>query len=282
LRIGTKVVCRSDDYPQYATIRRPFKTMEEKRLKDAIKSGTLDCVGPDQRQNGGLQLADVVYDTPVPTTQAGRTGEPLPQTTLTGDADHGPMYSIRISELFPMMRNVQLPLYLISSEAPASIELTFNSQPTGDESEGTLACFPINTGDTSVALHRPSVKFLADFLTYDDNRMSALAQQVMSSQGMTIPYEDLVLTNTTFEEGANTVTATRRSQHFIGLDFNTTPMDMPNNGVQIGQKPVTMTPMIDADATLTRVATAVSSVIVNTYVTRFLDTFQRARRNELF
>jgi hypothetical protein len=217
---------------------------------------------------------------------------------------------------------------------------------------------------------------LADFLTYDDNRMSALAQQVMSSQGMTIPYEDLVLTNTTFEEGADTATATRRtltrelglagqrlrsivmhahralpanrllgkyssdayrvadafncrvndapvfmrpmqsetqkqhqlalvfgtnlsisnaeysldcatnkadpvhplnynpffgmdtgdpnaaqananfsstlgagnfqsqllgSQHYIGLDFNTTPMDMPNNGVQIGQKPVSMT-----------------------------------------
>jgi hypothetical protein len=212
LRIGTKVVARSDDYPQYATIRRSFKTMEEKRMKDAIKSGTLDCVGPDQRQNDGLQLADVVYDnTDAEVAETGRTGTPLSQSTLTNDAAHGPMYSIRISELFPMMRNVQLPLYLISSEAPASIELTFNTQPTGVPSEGTLACFPAGTADTSVILHKPSVKFLADFLTYDDNRMDALAKQVMSSQGMLIPYEDLIVTNTAFEAGADTAEPLRRT-----------------------------------------------------------------------
>ena len=38
------------------------------------------------------------------------------------------------------------------------------------------------------------MQFLADYLTYDDDRMSKTAAMVMSKSGMVMPYEDVVLT----------------------------------------------------------------------------------------
>ena len=153
-----------------------------------VKVGTVDVVCPDNQQTGKLQLRDVDYGS------SATDAEVLHSIRLTDQVGHTPIFSIKISELFPAMRNVQLPLYLIAE--PCSIELSFNTQADG--TDGVLAVFESGYSDsTQVTLATQNVKFLADYLTYDDNRMEETAKQVMGS-GMAIPYEDVVLTSTNF------------------------------------------------------------------------------------
>ncbi len=191
LRIGSKVVAITDEYGTYMTIRRQFKTQEEKSQKDMVKVGSVDVVCPDAEQTGKLQLRDVEYTNNNTTT-------PLEQFSIKAADLETPIFSVKISELFPAMREVQLPLYLINE--PCSIELTFNTQGAVDSQEGKICVFDdaINETDKAINVSTTNVKFLADYLTYDDNRMQETAKMVMSESGMVIPYEDVVMTTTNF------------------------------------------------------------------------------------
>ena len=61
LRIGTKIIATSDDYPYYQTMKRMFKTNEERFQKDSVKHGTADVVQPDNQGTGFYQLKSAVY-----------------------------------------------------------------------------------------------------------------------------------------------------------------------------------------------------------------------------
>ena len=219
LRIGSKIVAITDDYAHYMTIRRQFKTPEEKSQKDMVKTGVTDVVCPQNEQEGQLQVRDVSYTTDTASSI-------LDQFQLTKGDLHCPVFSIRISELFPMMRNVQLPLYLINE--PCSIEITFNTQATGAGDLGKIACFEKayvdGGGDTSIVLGTKNVKFLADYLTYDDDRMNQTAKLVMSENGMSIPYEDVVLTSTQYPKADPAPTGTQVSRQNLVRDLGLSGM----------------------------------------------------------
>ena len=90
---------------------------------------------------------------------------------------------------------------------PVSIELTWNSQVTGAGTLGKMLCFQnAYGGGTGAKIGLDNVKFLADYLTYEDGRMAATAKIVNSDQGLSMPYEDLIVTNTNIP--AATVTGT--------------------------------------------------------------------------
>jgi hypothetical protein len=184
LKIGTKVLSHSDGYAYYQTIRRAFKTNEEKSLKDLVKVGSLDNMCPDNQGTGLYQVKDAVYS-------ADATGVVPNVIRLQTNPATGPVFQIKLSELFPMMRNMMLPLYLIDEQV--SIEITFNTQANG--TQGVMANFESGYGgDTSISIGQNNVKFLADYLTYQDERMDATAKMVMSDKGLSLPYEDVVLT----------------------------------------------------------------------------------------
>lgn len=216
LRIGSKIVAITDEYPFYQTIRRQFKTAEEKSQKDMVRAGTIDVVCPDNGQKGKLQLRDVDYGS------SATAAAPLHSIQLTDQVGHTPIFSIKISELFPAMRNVQLPLYLISE--PCSIELSFNTQADG--TDGVLAVFESGyAGSTQVTVATENVKFLADYLTYDDNRMEETAKMVMGD-GMVIPYEDVILTATNFPASNPAPSAATPVQERIVRDLGLSGMNV--------------------------------------------------------
>ncbi|MBC8307156.1 MAG: hypothetical protein H8E55_66765, partial [Pelagibacterales bacterium] len=189
LRIGTTAIATSDEFGKYSTIKRQFKTNEEKQLKDFTTKGTMDGMEGDNSNDGFYQPCNVDW------TGGAKVGVVPPPIQLTTSETECPVFTIKISELFPMMRNVQLPLYLIHE--PVSIELSWKKQPTGAGFVGNIACFESGyAGDTSISIGQTNVKFLADYLTYDDDRMEEAAKQVMSDTGMVVPYEDLILTST--------------------------------------------------------------------------------------
>lgn len=227
LRIGSKIVATSDQYSHYQTIRRAFKTTEEKSLKDMVKVGTLDAVAPSPAQDGTIALKDCLYDT------GNVAGTQINQYALTDSATTTPEFSIKISELFPMMRNVQLPLYLINE--PCSIEVTFRSQADGQS--GVLACLPAAAATTAASVVPGSIQLLADYLTYDDGRMASIAAMVMSQSGMVMPYDDVVLTTTQFPavpDPAGAVTEQR-----ITRDLGLSGMMVKSIVASMGSDPVT-------------------------------------------
>lgn len=189
LKVGTKVLATSDMYGTHQTIRRAFKTNEEKSQKDFVKNGTHDVFEPDNAGTGKYQMKDVIYNA------AGTAATVEPSVQITVSETECPVFSIRLSDLFPMMRSVQLPLYLMNE--PVSIELTWNSQIDGAASLGKMLCFQEGyAGTTGAKIGLDNVRFLADYLTYEDERMSQTAQLVNSATGLAMPYEDLIVTNT--------------------------------------------------------------------------------------
>lgn len=192
LRIGTKVVAITDSYGAYATMLRSVKTPEEKSQKDMVTAGTLDVICPSRQQTGQYQLRDVESATAV-------LDVPLEQTTLSSTPGESPLFTIKLSQLFPMMRNIQLPLGQISEAC--SVELHFNTQKGTVGEQGKVAVYlnsALAIGVKTAKVDQTSVRFLCDYLTYSDDRMEQMAAMTMTEQGMVIPYEDVVTTNTNF------------------------------------------------------------------------------------
>lgn len=186
LKVGTKVLATSDDYAWYQTMRRAFKTNEEKAQKDLVKVGSCDVLEPNNQGTGKYQLKSVIYS-------AEAVSNFDPAIKLTSSETECPIFSVKLSELFPMMRNLQLPLYLINEHV--SVEISFNQQPAG--TEGLVAIFDDGyAGSTQMRVGTENVKFLADYLTYANEKMDATAKQVMSETGLVLPYEDLILITT--------------------------------------------------------------------------------------
>lgn len=184
LKAGTKVISQVDDYGHYITMKRAFRTNEEKEMKDLVKVGSSDTLMPSIQGDGKYAMKACDYATATAAAS-------YPALALRTSQTECPVFSIRISELFPMMRNIQLPLYLIDEHI--SIELTFNTQ--GAAQTGIIANFDqAYVGDTSITVGTANVKFLADYLTYSSARMDATAQKVMSATGLVMPYEDIILT----------------------------------------------------------------------------------------
>jgi hypothetical protein len=215
LRIGEKVIAITDDYAKYATIHRAFKTTEEKSQKEMVTKGCIDVLAPDEGLDGTTSQSNGMYSLrDVETLQVGGAAMTLPfeQFLLQPTAEDTPFFHIKLSDLFPMMKNIQLPLYLI--DQPCVIELFFNTQNNTMGDFGNLACFDATTlaglaplpdgaaASLPAQVAPESLRFLCDYLTYTDERMNRTAQMVMSQDGLTIPYEDVVTTNTNFQAGA--------------------------------------------------------------------------------
>ena len=215
LKIGTRVLATSDLYGTHQTIRRAFKTNEEKSQKDFVKNGCHDVFEPDNQGTGKYQMKDVIYAA----DQTTATIDPSVQITVS--ETECPVFSIRLSELFPMMRNVQLPLYLINE--PVSIELTWNTQVDGAGSLGKMLCFQQGFtgggGTTGAKIGLNNVRFLADYLTYEDERMSQTAKLVNSQQGLVMPYEDMIVTNTNIPALATPPGATTAVRQAVARDL---------------------------------------------------------------
>lgn len=203
LRVGATAVATTDKYGHYSGIKRLFKSAEERIRKDSIRVGSLtDGFEPDNYATGGLQPMNLLW---------GREEHGFPKANgliheelKITDADEGEedavVFAIKLSELFPMMRNVQLPLYLMAE--PVSIEIRW-TQDTKNYS------FVTSDLAANQPVHCPvattQIQFLADYLTYNDTKMGELAEMAASEQGLTMPYLDTILTTSTIPSAGGAV-----------------------------------------------------------------------------
>jgi len=185
LKIGTKIISQVQDYPYYKVIKRCFVSQEEKEGKHGIKYGTNDGLAPStQAGSATLEMKNGFLTGNNRLDYLANTIRSLPTNTSE--------YQIKLSDIFPLMRNIQLPLFVINE--PVSVEFTFNNPGTDNvinisrPDPGGIVYDPVCVLDTT------SVQMVADYLTYDAVTMNETAKEVMSDTGLLVPYEDLILT----------------------------------------------------------------------------------------
>lgn len=198
LRIGTKAVATCDKCNYYSTLKRSFMNTEERIGKDFATKGTMDGMeGANHGIEPHYQPMNMEWD------PAGVVGT-IPDTIrLTDDPTTTPTFSVKLSELFPFMRNQTLPLFAIHE--PVVLELIFERQvdPGGDlgaAAGGAVACFgpafAAGAGnDGTITVATSECKFLCDYLTFTDKTMSDMSADIRSPQGLQIPYVDTIMVN---------------------------------------------------------------------------------------
>ena len=203
LRVGATAVATTDQYGHFAGIKRLFKSAEERIRKDSIRVGSLtDGFEPSNLASGALQPMNLLWgreEHGFPKSN-GIIHEELKLTDQDEGEDIAVVFAVKLSELFPMMRNVQLPLYLMAE--PVSIEIRWQQDSlnysfvTSDLAADKPAHAPIAT---------TQIQFLADYLTYNDTKMGELAEMAASEQGLTMPYLDTILTTSTIPSAGGAV-----------------------------------------------------------------------------
>ena len=186
LKIGTKIVSQVQDYPYYKVIKRCFVSQEEKEGKHHVKYGTNDGLAPSTQPASATLEMKTGF-------QSGNNKLAYGALDLTSLSSTTAEFQIKLSDIFPLMRNIQLPLFVINE--PVSVEFTFNNI----QAEGQINISQADPGGGVIfrpiaRLDPNSVQMVADYLTYDAATMNETAKEVMSDTGLFIPYEDLILT----------------------------------------------------------------------------------------
>jgi len=88
------------------------------------------------------------------------------------DINANPVFQIALSDLFPMLKSTQLPLYMMKEQV--SIELTW--EPASSTEKGRL-CSAKGTSFAIPSIDQNQVKFIADYIYYDQDIMDAYAEQ---------------------------------------------------------------------------------------------------------
>lgn len=206
LRVGSNIVAETNGFNHYETIRKQFKTQEELLQKDSVKCGYW-ASGMANASGGRMAyMAGVDNSLGVANATQYRAYE------ITNDPETTAVFSIGLSELFPMMFSVQLPLFVMAQ--PVSIELTFATQgASGNAIAG--ADTTVGGTDKAVVPNKINCQFLSDTLTYDDGRMMETAKIVASDNGLTYPYEDIVLTEATIPAVADPGAGAKTDQEVV-------------------------------------------------------------------
>ncbi len=194
LRIGTNVIAQTDENGFYQTMTRQFKTNEQKTRIDSATKGTCDGMIPDSRGDNGVAQA-YQYMPSIVHWLVNETNGVVPGTIKpTNDSATTALFSVKLSELFPVMRDFAMPLFAIAE--PVSIELVFNTQSGVDE-VGKICCKQAGSAAPNVEVSQDNCKMIVDYLTYSDDRINEVLAMVMSKSGLVIPYSDLMLSTST-------------------------------------------------------------------------------------
>jgi len=122
------------------------------------------------------------------------------QMRLQDTKEATPCFSIKLVDLFPILWDIELPLFLL--EEHVEIELTFNTQVAKDQPSsgvGTLCCFesvggvaPADMTLGTCTLVKESCLLYLDTIYYANARMEEEAERVNAKNGMFLDYSDLI------------------------------------------------------------------------------------------
>ncbi len=201
LKVGGQVVSSTEDFGHYHTLMRQFQTPEHRSHIGMVKEGAVGDRWATNLGSAGANVAggrvgyqDLAYDA------TGGVAEVPAFVRLTSDDTTTPLFSIKLSQLIPMMKSRQLPLFAMKEHV--YLVINFQQQKTVADI-GKVAVFgdaePATAAAATVIPSKVNIKFVSDHLYYTDETMSQTANMIKQEGGLAFLYEDLILTTSQIE-----------------------------------------------------------------------------------
>tara|TARA_R110002012_G_scaffold177236_1_gene342098 strand:+ start:1528 stop:3015 length:1488 start_codon:yes stop_codon:yes gene_type:complete len=173
LKVGTKTLQEIDGYNYLSAYKDMFVNNEHQLEREQVQSGK--CISHEFRySNASNTEGGATNNTDAPRyglengrDYNGSVGGAVDNLEIQdwANASNSPVFQIALSDMFPMLKQTQLPLYMM--EEQVSVELTFEPQ-----SDARL-CVKQGVGGQTVAVTQTEVKLVADYIYYPQEMMDA-------------------------------------------------------------------------------------------------------------
>jgi hypothetical protein len=179
LKVGTKTLQEIDGYNYLTAYKSMFISNEHQKQREQVQSGR--CISHEFLYNDTAQTGAGGADVNTKALGYGLSnGREYDNNDKASTQDlrvlefanikNTPVFQIALSDLFPMLKTNQLPLYMMKEQV--SIELTF--EPA---SNNTRAQSASSVATSLYTIDQTQVKFIADYIYYPQEMMDAYAQQ---------------------------------------------------------------------------------------------------------
>jgi hypothetical protein len=168
LKVGTKTLQEIDGYNFMTTYKNMFISNEHQKEREQVQSAK--CISHEFRYSDASASGDTgTLNNTRAFTYGLSNGNEYDSDDLKvhrwQDLQNAPLFQIALADLFPMLKQTQLPLYMM--EEQVSIELTFTSVDDQRAQNASGAATGAYTVDTT------NVQFVADYIYYPQEMMAA-------------------------------------------------------------------------------------------------------------
>jgi hypothetical protein len=184
LKVGTKTLQEIDGYNFLTAYKSMFISNEHQVEREQVQSSKM--INHDFRYSDEGSTRGGVDNDTLALEYGLMNGKDYNRINATGidsadpngsvfdwaDINKDPVFQIALSDLFPMLKSTQLPLYMMKEQV--SIELTW--EPSSVSEKGRL-CSAGGTAWAAPLIDTTQVKFIADYIYYDQEIMDAYAAQ---------------------------------------------------------------------------------------------------------
>ncbi len=176
LKIGTKTIQEIEGYNYLTAYKSLFISNEHQLEREQVQSGRViahefryDDAGSS---TGGADSNTKAFTYGLSNGREynGDVGATKDLTTPDwADLAGKPVFQIALSDLFPMLKQTQLPLYMMREQV--SVELTFEPDAT------SRICQRSGVASSTPTINTDELKLIADYIYYPQEMMDAYAQQ---------------------------------------------------------------------------------------------------------
>jgi len=175
LKVGTKTLQEIDGYNYLSAYKDMFVSNEHQLEREQVQSGK--CIAHEFRYSDATNVdggAENNTKAPVYGLSNGREYDKIVGATGRlytqdwADVANAPVFQVALSELFPMLKQTQLPLYMMREQV--SIELTF--EPVNL----SRVCVASGVSTDPVTIQQDQTKLIADYIYYPQDMMDEYAR----------------------------------------------------------------------------------------------------------
>jgi len=178
LKIGTKTIQEIDGYNYLTAYKSLFVSNEHQLEREQVQSGRViahEFRYSDLTTNVGGPDCNTQADTYGLSNGREYNGVVGADKELGiqdwADLENKPVFQIALSDLFLMLKQTQLPLYMMKEQV--SVELTFEPVARHRICNGRA----VSTGTTAQVIDTTQLKLIADYIYYPQEMMDAFAAQ---------------------------------------------------------------------------------------------------------
>jgi len=184
LKVGTKTIQEIDGYAFLSAYKALFVNNDHSKEREQVT--TARCIAHEFRYNDATDTdGGVANDTKAFTygLSNGREYNSASGASFVSktpdlsvmefvDIRNSPVFQIALADLFPMLKQTQLPLFMM--EEQVSVELTFNTESV-DGNIGTHQNKDGVAGGAALSINQTETKLIADYIYYPQDMMDAYA-----------------------------------------------------------------------------------------------------------